>query len=130
MGFGMPRNLRTKTQPMTAKLRSCWGRQSMLLPTSRMAVWGAREMKGPPTQGRSTPGSRPRPRAAEAIAPPVEPIDTIASALPVLTRPVATATEARGFLRRARTGCSPSVTLPSGGGDGDGLGGDFETGEF
>ena len=70
-------------------------------------------MKFPPRAGRSRPGNRPRARTEAAMAAPVGPTVTMASALPSLMRAVATATEARGFARKARTGCSPSAITPS-----------------
>ena len=112
-GFSMPQKERANTAPMAPKLSIWAGRQSTLAPRSSMQVWGATPTTGPPSAGRSTPFASPRMTAAAAMVAPVEPMETQASAIPRLTRPVATRTDAFGFWRRASAGCSPSCMTPS-----------------
>ena len=84
-----------------------------MLPMSTNTVLGAKPRNGPPRQGRSSPSIRPKVRTALAIEPPVDPMETMTSASPLLTSRVATATEEFGLVRMARTGCSSSRILSS-----------------
>ena len=115
LGLSIPQKVRAKTWPITAKLNNWAGRQSTLVPRSTMAVLGAKPSIGPPSAGRSTPSITPRTTAAAAMAAPVEPMVTDASARPFFTRPVETRIEAFGFFRSANAGESPSSTTPSDG---------------
>ena len=100
------------TDPSAAKSSSCCGRVSTLVPRSMITVFGAYPTIGPPRAPRSTPSMVPNTTVAAAIDAPVEPILTNAAALPALTAPAATKTDALGFDRNAVTGDSSSATTP------------------
>ena len=103
---GCPTTRSAKIAPIRAYWVRFSGDESGLAPMSRRTkgrpartIWTARA-------GRSTPGSRPIRRIAAAIAAPVWPAVTIASALPFRTRSQPTRIEASFFSRRASAGCS------------------------
>ena len=105
-GRSTPSTAALKAAPRKANWTRCWARTSTLAPTSRKSTRLPGTGSCTARAGRCTPFSRRRPKVAAAIAAPVEPALTIASARPSATSAAARTTEASFLARTAATGSS------------------------
>ena len=78
----------------------------MLDPKSKITWFGAEPIIGPPIAGLSIPLIVPKITTAAAIVAPLDPMEIMASAMPVFTKLVATKIEDLGFCLKAKAGDS------------------------